>query len=505
MDIRHIGGVMQTVTVEFGAWEPDAALLNGQQAPEARNVIPAKRGYRSMPGMDKGRYAALSDPALEMFSTKQMDGTILTYAATSDDIYALEGGVWTSRYSATPLTDGRYFVQYGDEMYALWGTQLVRQAAYGQAFEAVTLANGYVGDAPAGAVLGTIRDFLVIGQLSSTQNAIQWSGIDRPDTWYAPGSNNAQYVQSDIQVFPVGGNVQTIVGAVGGVDGLIFLERAIQRATYVGPPYIFQFDPIDWQQGALSPKSPVVCGQMCFFLSEDGWKATDGASVRPIGLERVDRWFFSKCDSERIKEVRGVHDARHRLAVWSFPTSGAPSGTHDMLLIYSYALDKWSYAQINVECLFGDYTRGMTLEQLDSLSEFQTDDGMDVEAPSLDSEAFKNGMRLLGCVDTNHTMGALTGQPLEAVIDTAEYGGSRMMVHGFRPLVDSGNAQAMPIWRILQKYGRKNGKYSSQQRDGVCYQHLSCDYVSARIKIPAAEEWRNAVAVEALIEEEGGL
>jgi hypothetical protein len=176
-----------------------------------------------------------------------------------------------------------------------------------------------------------------------------------------------------------------------------------------------------------------------------------------------------------------------------------------MLLIYSYALDKWSYAQINVECLFGDYTRGMTLEQLDSLSEFQTDDGMDVEAPSLDSEQFKNGMRLLGCVDTNHTMGALTGQPLEAVIDTAEYGGSRMMVHGFRPLVDSGNAQAMPIWRILQKYGRKNGKYSSQQRDGVCYQHLSCDYVSARIMIPAAEEWRNAVAVEALIEEEGGL
>jgi hypothetical protein len=86
---------MQTVTVEFGAWEPDAALLNGQQAPEARNVIPAQRGYRSMPGMDKGRYAALSDPVLEMFSTKQMDGTILTYAATSDDIYALEGGAWT--------------------------------------------------------------------------------------------------------------------------------------------------------------------------------------------------------------------------------------------------------------------------------------------------------------------------------------------------------------------------------------------------------------------------
>ena len=36
------------ITLEFGPWEPDAALLAGQQAPEARNVIPAKRGDKSV-------------------------------------------------------------------------------------------------------------------------------------------------------------------------------------------------------------------------------------------------------------------------------------------------------------------------------------------------------------------------------------------------------------------------------------------------------------------------
>jgi hypothetical protein len=515
----------KTVTVEFGPWEPDAALLNGQQAPEAQNVIPAKRGYRSMPSMERGRFDAMAQAVMEMFSTKDMSDNMITVAATSGKIYALEWDAiqqkyaWTERYSDTPITQDRYFVQYGNELYALFGSKLLRQASAGTNFETVTQANGYTYDAPTGEVLGAIRDFLVIGRLTSTPNAIQWSGIDRPAEWPTPGTNAAQYIQSDIQVFPVGGQVQTIVGAVGGVDGLVFLERAIQRATYVGPPYIFQFDPVDWQQGTISPKSPVVCGQQCFFLSEDGWKATDGASVRPIGLERIDRWFFDMCDMSRVSEVRGVHDSAHRLAIWSFPTDGAPAGVHDRLLIYSYALDRWSYAQIDVECIFSDYSRGLTLEELDDLLP-QTvpveDGGIDTPMPprsfdSFDSAQLKNGMRILGCVDTAHTMCAFTGSPLQATIDTAEFGGGRMMVHGFRPLVDCGNAQAMPIWRILQRYGRRNGKYTTQQRDGVCYQHLSCDYVAARIMIPAFENdgnptaWRNAVAVEALIEEEGGL
>lgn len=495
----------ESKVIEFGAWEPDAALLNGQQAPEAKNVIPAKRGYRFFPGFEKGRNAALAGAAKEMCSVKDMDGTMLTYAATSGKIFALEASVWTERYSATPLTDSRYFAQYGDEVFALFGGALLKQPAWQQNFEPVTTAEGYSYDAPAGEVLGTVRDFLVIGQLSSGKNAIQWSGIDRPDYWPTPGSNAAQAVQADTQVFPVGGMVQSIVGAVGGCDGLIFLERAIHRATYVGPPYIFQFDPVDWQQGTVAPKSPVVCGQMCFYLSEDGWKATDGASVKAIGLERVDRWFFGECDPSRLAEVKGVHDSQHRLAVWSFPTSGAPAGRHNRLLIYSYALDKWSYAWTDIECLFGDYTRGLTLEDLDSLPEFSTAEGMDVPAPSFDSPMFKSGARILGGVDRTHTMGAYTGAALEAVIDTAEYGGGRMMVHGFRPLVDCGNAQAMPLWRVLQKNERHTGSYSSQQRDGICYQHFSCDYVAARIKVPAGQDWTHAVAVETVVEQEGGL
>ena len=496
------------ITLEFGPWEPDAALLAGQQASKALNVIPTKRGYRYFPAAETGRYPALADPVLDMFAIKDMDGSMLTAAATGSGIYLLEytqltGWDWVERHSEVPLNSNRAFAWYGDELFALYGTQLIKQASRGTNFTDVV-------NAPSASVLGVIRDFLVLGCLSSNQAAIQWSGIDRPDDWPTPGTDQAQYIQSDIQVFPVGGKVQSVVGAVGGVDGLIFLERAIQRATYVGTPYIFQFDFVDQQQGTIAPRSPIVCGTRCFFLSEDGWKATDGAGVTYIGSERVDRWFFDTCEPTRIEEVRGVHDFQHRLAVWSFPSDKAPVGIHDTLLVYNYALDRWSCASVNIECLYQDYARGLVLEELDAYGDL--DELEDNNVSSLDSTAFKNGLRVLGCVDASHKMGSFTGNAMEAVIDTAEQGGERMMLHGLRPLVNRGadlkreNAtQAMPLWRILQIDDRREGKYTSQQRDGVCYQHVSANYFSARVKIPAGVPWIHAVGVEALVEKEGGM
>lgn len=147
----------ETITVEFAAWEPDAALLNGQQVPEARNVIPAKRGYRPVPAVVAVTSAALDNTVLEVFSSKAMDGTLTTYASTATGIYALEAGAWVARYSVSPLSANRYFAQYGDALYSLYGTTLLKQASWATNFTAVS-------DAPSGEILSVIRDFLVMGR-----------------------------------------------------------------------------------------------------------------------------------------------------------------------------------------------------------------------------------------------------------------------------------------------------------------------------------------------------
>lgn len=421
---------------------------------------------------------------------------MITVTATSGGLFALESGEWVQKFEGATAISGRELCDYGNSIYALFGTKLLKSD-----IDVGTLGEfNEVEDAPEAEVMGVVRDFLVLGRLSSYEGGIQWSAIDNPTAWPAIGTDEAQYVQSDRQLFPVGGRVQAIVGGVGGVDGLVFLESAIQRMTYVGTPYIFQFDSVDRERGLLAPKSPVVAGNLCFYLSEDGWRMTDGSSVKGIGLERIDRWFFEKCESSRVAEVRGVHDVQNRLALWTFPSVIAKDGEHDCVLVYNYAVDRWSWGAITTECIFPDYARGLTLEDLDV---FGSVDG--AAMPALDSPAFKNGKLGVSVFDANHKLCKLEGEALEAVIDTAEQGGDRMMCHGLRPLVDSGAAEAMPLYRSRQQDARKGGKYSKQMRDGVCYQHLSTAYLAARVRVPADENWKAAVGVEALVEMEGGM
>ena len=244
---------MNKVALEFGAWEPDSALLNGQQAPEAKNCVPAKRGYRPMKGVAPMVYLPLSGKVLDASSLK-VGESLLTWAATDGAIYALEGGEWEQKYEGVGVTLGREFCDYGFGMYALFGTQFLKADIEGGTTGQFATVEG----APEAEVMAVVKDFLVLGRLSDFQNGIHWSAIDNPTSWPAIGTDEAQYVQSDRQIFPVGGRVQAIVGGVGGVDGLVFLENAIQRMTYVGTPYIFQFDHVDRERGLLAQKSPQV-------------------------------------------------------------------------------------------------------------------------------------------------------------------------------------------------------------------------------------------------------
>jgi hypothetical protein len=73
----------------------------------------------------------------------------------------------------------------------------------------------------------------VSGNTTTASNEVVWSGINNPNTW-----SNTAITQSDNQVVPDGGEVR---GLTGGEFGLVLLERSIQRMSYVGTPFIFQF------------------------------------------------------------------------------------------------------------------------------------------------------------------------------------------------------------------------------------------------------------------------
>lgn len=494
--------MLKRFTLEFGAWEPDAALLEGKQAPEAKNIIPARRGYVPMKGLAPMPPAALPGAVTAACSLRLFNDSLHFFACTADSIFHLENGAWNEAASGSE-GDGSNaeILVFGENVYALFGGALCKAAESGG-----SVSFSEVSDAAGGETMGILRDFLVLGRTADGPNCIRWSAINAPESWPTPGTDAAQAVQADMQAFPEGGRVQAIVGGIAGSaggagDGLIFLEQAIMRASYVGAPLVFQFDSVDRQHGCAAPRSPVVIGTSCVFLADDGWRITDGSGSKSLGAERIDAWFFRECASSRKHEVRGAHDTRQRLAFWSFASERAPAGLHDRLLMYNYILDQWTYAEVDTECLFPAWQPGFTLEELDQFGSLDA-----LPFASLDDPALRPGSLSLMAFNGSHKLCAFNGPELPAVLETGEFGGQRMMLHGLRPLVDSAEALALPLYRTRQMDAeRKAGQETRQNREGICHQHISASYFAALVNIPGNVNWSHAVGVEALYEEEGGM
>ena len=103
--------------------------------------------------------------------------------------------------------------------------------------------------APIAKDIAVVRDFVFAGNLltGDEPDKVQWSDINDETDWTSGATS-----QSDFQIIPDGGNVQAITG---GEFGMVFLEKAVVRASYIGSPLFFQFDTISNGLGCLEGNS----------------------------------------------------------------------------------------------------------------------------------------------------------------------------------------------------------------------------------------------------------
>lgn len=492
---------MNTITIPFAAWEPDKPKLGGEQSLQARGVIPAAIGYRPFPAAQPSG-EPLPSRVLGALKFKDSVGLPLTIAGTEDSIYCrgpVGGDGWNAKttepYSA--FNNGWNFSFYGPSVFAVDGVDGLLMAP---------ILPGDIGDfavvvdAPVGRCVSAVGDFLMVGDIPGHRNRVQWSGMDNPTFWPNPGSNEAQYAQSDFNDFPEGGNVQSIVSGMSAYEGLIFCESAIYRAQYVGPPYIFQFTDVDKNKGTIAPRSVVQAANSAFFLAEDGFYATDGANVRNIGLERVNLWWRTNASDARRHEAQAAYDPVNGVIVWAFASSSCPDGIFDRMILFHPEINRFSLIMHDLEWLYVDASRGITLEDLDVYGTLEA-------VPfSLDAKSLIGGVDVLACIGGDHRTYLFSGFPIDALIDTAETGGARMMVHGARALIDGTEAQATIVYRDFQKNLILEKNCSPPARlDGVSRCHISTRYARVRVAIPGGTPWVSATGVELYVEGEGGL
>lgn len=485
--------------IEFGDLQADLPTYQNTGALVVDNVVPLKRGYKSLAGFQALSGTGLTNQAVGLFTSFSAGGST-NYAGDSTKLYQMDSSLVfqdiskVGGYNNSTTENARdfwAFTQFGSNIIGTNFADNIQKFEEGvdSAFsDLVSLKAKYI---------AVVRDFVVVGyteESSTTYNQrVKWSGINNSSQW-----TPSQTTQSGYQdIVGSHGNIQQIVG--GESSGIVFMEKAIYRMSYVGVPLIFQFDKIADNIGAFAPKSVASFGNMIFFLAQDGfYKLTGGQDLSPIGNARVDNYFFNDLSSN-LDGITSAIDPNNSIVVWSYRGSGATGTTNNKLLIYNYAVDKWSTGSgQDLEFIASASQEAFTtLESLDVLGD------LDNLPRSLDSYYYGEGIVGLAGFNSEHKFGKFISNSLSATIDTTEFEGAegkRSTLINCRPIVDGTSSTTVtvtPYSRASQLETSTAGNTVSTNDTGTCPLRSTSRYHRIRVNVSGNFNTLSGVDIEA--------
>jgi hypothetical protein len=482
---------------------PDQPTLNNPGSANILNVIPrTRRSYGPFPGMAVTGNA-LASRCQGAGAFEDSSGNISIFAGDATHLWKYAPG------SAAPSDisiaggysiagDQRWvFTQFGQRVIATDFADAIQAYTLGVSAKFAALAAA----APNARYLASVTGFLAAANTNDAVNGLQpqrvwWSATNDPTTWPTPGTSAAAQVQSSFNdLFGDFGWIQGIVGATGPSDGLVFMERGIYRMNYVGPPVVFAFPPSEGARGTPAPGSIVPQGVYVYYLGEDGFYRHNGIASEPIGVDRVDRFFWANVDTSNLRRIQGAVDPVNRLIIWAVPFTGNSGGNPNVLLCYSPPLDRWVMANVTCETVFRAFTFGYTLDQLFTQLGYTIDN---LPFP-LDSRAWTGGAQVFAGFDAAHKLNLFNGANLAPVVETTElqpFPGRRAFVRNSRALVDGGVASVAISRRDRLVDLPVYAPPSKMNALGTSPQRLSGRYLRASISEPAGSAFTNIQGVE---------
>ena len=472
---------MATTTLNFGEWMPDQPGISGALM-DAKNVVSQAIGYGPLPTAATFS-AAASENLTTLVAGKTPTNATKLFAAGTTKIYDVSGvGALTDvsksgGYSPNANGDRFRFTQFGNVIIGTNNSDPMQAYTLGTSTAFADLAAG----APICKFLTVVRDFVVTAFTTESSTVyptrVRWSGINDETAW-----GSSQVTQADFQDIADGGQ---IVGIRGGEFGLVFMEKGISRMSYIGTPFIFQFDNISRGKGCIAASSIAQTQGITFFLSDDGFYMCDGQQVQPIGSEKVDRWFFANADESAFDTMSAAVDPVRKLIIWNFKTSFA----RRQLIIYNFKTQKWTYGDAGADYISDASTSATTLEGLDAISS-----SIDALAVSLDSILYMGGKYFLGGTSGAYVV-TYNGAPATGQLITGDLNaGGRSVVTLARPQVDNGSATVSVASRTLLSEGLTFGTAVAADSENRVSLRSNGNYHRFKI-VPTGDNWTTAVSL----------
>lgn len=355
-------------TIPIPEFAPDLSPLGTGVSQLVTGAIPQADGYGPFKSLAE-LTGSLPDTCRGFTFARKSDGSIAAFAGTSTRLYQLNNTdfTWTDvskggvAYTTLVATDNWEFRQFNDFVIA------VQQNAPPQKF---VMASGatfvdLAGSPPQARFIAIVGRIVVLSGLLSNPRRIQWSDLGAPETW------TAGVGVSDFQDMPDGGACLSMSG--GDSYGILFQDEAIRSVIYApGSAVTFQIIRISTQDTIFAHYSVINAGTKTFFLSAQGFKVIEaGGQPKPIGKERVDRFFFRNVDRSNLQLVIGATDPTATRVYWAFKSTQGQMGLFDLVLCYDWSIGdagRWSLLSISGEYLTALARPGLTLEQLDAIA-----------------------------------------------------------------------------------------------------------------------------------------
>ena len=472
--------------VPFAPFEPDRSRFNPQVATVVLNAKPVRDGWGPMNSLVSVSDALPSAPRGGI-AVKADDGTWKIFAGTATNLYRINAStyLWEEISRVTDdylLPDGVFW------SFARWGNWLIATAEGSDFPQYVDLAGSadfanLTNATFEAEIVAVVGDFLVFARIDGDKRKMKWSGVNDAN-FYTKAQRG-----SDEQILPTGGAIQSILPQQ--LNAIIVQEAAIRTMLFDPESGLaFRFEPIDLDRGTFAQRSVVNIGPNDFvYLAKDGFYR--GLEARPIGAERVNRWFFDQVAGDKIDLVSGYADQFEKQILWRYEDESGDSH----ILGYDWQLDRWFPADIEALDIFGAATAGITLDGATTL--YSTLGGMPY---ALGSRFYLGGIPNLGGFTSDFKFGFFDGPTLEAIIETEDKALNfprRAITSRATVLVDASDSELQVGTKATQDAALSYGSYLTQISSQPFFNtRTSGRWHRFRVKRPASSTWKNASGID---------